>query len=374
MSDILSNKYSFPHQSIIFTNNELLPDFDMRKAAKAHEIRCEQGSIGTEAAIWEMEIHPTSFCNLRCSGCSYSDRHGSRTIDSARLLGLLRYYSKYDLRSVFVSGGGDPSYWTGWQRVFGQFEHPSFRVGVSTNLANFLQIGRVVNTISFFQIHVVGYDRASAMRETGVDCFDRIKVNLDKLFALRRGEQQITMKVLIKDENYSEVPDFLNFISGYPCDAIVLKLKQNFLENRSEFRPDNVGRLREVALSHPIRSGFDWTLDNLDDKLYRLGDTVPDDCTFAKSGLYRLVTADGLIYPCVASTYERSNACGDLNHLTPLGNSSVRIRPVNCPLQACRHYRCGLAIEEAMDAIDVVESGSGARTISCPDCYEPTLL
>lgn len=371
MAVIVANPHSFPHGAIILTGRSLLDDFDMRKVALAYERRKEEGVLGTDAAIWELEIHPTNFCNLKCSGCSYAGRHDQTTVDIAALKGLLDHYRQFDLRSVFVSGGGDPSYWSGWHRVFGEVVCSSFKIGVSTNLSNFRQISRVFNKVSFFQIHVVGYDAASTLRETGVDCFDAIQSSLDELFTHLTDGQQVTMKVLVKNENVDTLPSFMDFIARYPCDAVVLKLKQNFRHNVPEFDEVNSERVRNHVLSHSITERFDFMLDNLPDSLYRAGHSASlSECQLATSGLYRLVTAEGLIYPCVAATYNRANACGHLSDMVRKGSEKPhRIDLASCPLQACRHYRCSLEIDTLLHS-----NGQQSSTDPWMPSREPTLL
>ena len=104
-----------------------------------------------------------------------------------------------------------------------------------------------------------------------------------------------------------------------------------------------------MVRSHPIASRFDCVLDNLADNLFESAGEVLDACDFANSGLYRLVTASGLIFPCVAGTFDARNACAVLGDASsaPLMVPSValgRIVPGSCPLHACRHYRCSLVI------------------------------
>jgi organic radical activating enzyme len=359
---------------MVLTQRALIDDFDMRKAVLAYERRERAGVLGTDAAIWELEIHPTNFCNLKCVGCSYADRHDHTTIDATRLAALVHHYRQYDLRSVFVSGGGDPSYWSGWHRVFGNMDCSSFKIGVSTNLSNLQQIGKVFEKISLFQIHVVGYDAESTIRETGADCFDTIRTNLDYLFSHRSGEQQVTMKVLVKNGNLDDLPAFLDFIGGYPCDTVVLKVQQNFLRNVTEFDGGNNAHVRDLVLSHPTQERFDLALDNLPDSLYQpAGASVLSVCELATSGLYRPITAEGLVFPCVAATYSRENSRGNLADIDAHGAVSWRsgrwIDPSACPIQACRHYRCSLEIADYL-------AGEGSRLGTDPwlPQKEPSLL
>ncbi|MBN1174295.1 MAG: radical SAM protein, partial [Micromonosporaceae bacterium] len=231
MSTLLRNPYGMPHQAVVFTGADLVNNFDVRKVAAAYRRRLREGTLGQDAAIWELEIHPTNFCNLKCPGCSYRNRHDSRTIDLGDLMSLVHHYSQFDLKSIFVSGGGDPAFWNGWGEFIERLHHPVPKLGVSTNLSSLREMTPALDRISIFQVHVVGYNRASTLEETGVDRFNAIKRNLDRLFAIRNPSQQVTMKILVRDDNYADLPMFLDFIAGYPCDSVVVKLCQDFLRN-----------------------------------------------------------------------------------------------------------------------------------------------
>lgn len=356
MSVHLKCAYNMPHGAVVFCDANIVNDFDIRKVVEAYRCRLQEGVLGQDAAIWELEIHPTNFCNLRCSGCSYANRHDSRTIDIDKLVALMRYYGQFDLRSIFVSGGGDPAFWKGWDALVEHLPDPFPKLGISTNLSSFRRMASAFDRISMFQVHVVGFDKTSTVKEVGVDCFDAVRRNLDQLFSARAVSQQVTMKILVRDDNYLDLPMYLDFISGYPCEAVVIKMCQNFQKNATSLQPGTVESIRHLTLSHAINEKFDFVLDGLADELYRLDSLPPGTCSFANSGLYRLVTAGGAAFPCVASTRNGRYSCGQLtgDPRRPLAQAvepiESRIDPSICPRQACRHYRCSLVIDDSAQA------------------------
>lgn len=354
MSVLLKNAYSMPHGAVVFCGADLLNDFDAHKTVAAWRRRQREGTLGQDGAIWELEVHPTNVCNLQCPGCSSANRHDGRTIDLDKLIALVRHYGQFDLRSIFISGGGDPAFWKDWNRFVEHLPDPLLQLGVSTNLSTVRRMGSVLGRMSVVQVHVVGFDQMSVVKETGVDYFETIRRNLDLLFSARTATQQVTMKILMRDDNYPDLPMFLDFIAEYPCDAVVVKLCQDFQKNANLLRRSAVEAIRNLAISHPINERFAFVLDGLDDELYCLDDAPRGSCSLADSGLYRLVTADGAVFPCIASTYDEHNCCGRLTGdpdrpLVPTtGHLPPRINPQTCPRQACRHYRCSLVIDEAM--------------------------
>lgn len=336
------NSYLFPHRSYILSREPEEYDFDMRKVLRAAKVRRSDGSFGTEGGIWQLEIHPTNFCNLNCTGCSYADRHDKQRIDPEHLRAIIDYYAAAGLKNVFVSGGGDPAFWPDWEAVFRNVDTFDFSLGVATNLSTLRQIGKVLDLIDYFQLHIVGYDRASVKRETGRDCFKQIDRNIDELFSSIETSCSIAFKILVKDSNVHEMSRFLEYVGRYPCSTAVFKLQQNFISNGQVVADRTVESLRSIIETSKVARQFPLQFDNLDQAFESIAEADEPICHFPETGLYRLVRADGLIYPCVASTYDENNSCGVLFEQVerPLSEkvSSSLIDVSKCPLEACRHH------------------------------------
>lgn len=365
-------EYMIPHRSYVLSRLGMSHDFDGRKFLRACMTRMAEGRFGTEGGAWQLEIHPTNYCSLDCIGCSYGNRHDSSALRPETVRSIVNYYVSSGVRSVFVSGGGDPAFWNGWVSVFGELDCSQFDLGVATSLSSLLHIGRIINQIRYFQIHVVGFDRESVIRETGRDFFERIRRNLDRLFELSSTQQQITLKVLVKDSNVEYLPRFLDFVAKFPAMSVVLKLQQNFLVNRKEVSRGTILKVRNVIKNHEATSRYPLRIDNLDNAPMEPVSGLGPTCIFPRTGMYRLVRPDGLIYPCVAAPYSKRNAVRSvglqlevpLSHPVPKPEITVS----KCPREACRHHLLSQILEEAL----VSNPGMGDELF--PPEYIPSLL
>lgn len=333
--NIVRNGGFIPHQAIVYTRKNNLYDFMIEKVYDAYKMR--QDCLGKNNAIWEIEIHPTNKCNLNCLGCSYNTRHNSKSLPINQVVSFLKTYEKCDLKSVFFSGGGDPLLWEYWDDFFSLVKK-SFSIGISTNMYNFNSIKHIWKSFDFFQIHITGFDEASSEKETGINSFKQIDDNINFLLKNRTKLQKVTLKLLVNKYNYSLLPEFLNYITNKKVDSIVLKFQQDFLHNKNLASEDIIERIREISCSHPIANEYDFLLDNLDDIIYNAYPQL-DKCIFANSGLYRLINAEGDVFPCIAANINKKNKLSSERSYVDIYSSEMLLG--HCPLQACRHYRFG---------------------------------
>lgn len=333
--NIVRNGDFIPHQAIVYTRKSNLHDFMIEKVNDAYKMR--QDCLGKDNAIWEIEIHPTNKCNLNCLGCSYSTRHNSKSLSIKQVISFLKAYEKYDLKSVFFSGGGDPLLWEYWDDFFSLVKK-SFSVGISTNMYNFSSIKHFWKRFDFFQIHITGFDETSSKKETGINSFKQIDDNINFLLKNRTQLHKITLKLLVNQNNYTLLPKYLSYIVDKKADSIVLKFQQDFLHNNNLASEGLIKEIREMSYSHPIANEYDFLLDNLDDIIFN---TYPqlDKCIFANSGLYRLINADGDVFPCIAANRNKNNKLSSEYSCIDIYSSEMLLG--HCPLKACRHYRFG---------------------------------
>ena len=346
---IKRNELYIPHQAIVFAQQDNICDFSLDKVGYAYQNR--ESNIGHEDALWELENHPTNGCDLLCKGCSYGSRHNEQCLTYEQVCRLVQENSKYDLKSVFFSGGGDPLHWNCWERFLNSVPK-RFKYGISTNLYNFSNIKKSYSEIDFYQIHVVGFDRSECIRNTSKDVFELLDSNLKYLLKHRRSDQNVTLKILINKENYRRIPFYLDYVMTMDANSIILKYQQDFLHNRELARQEIVEEIRNTVYNHVIVGQYDYLIDNLDDSIFYVF-PEPRECFFAKSGLYKLVDSKGRTFPCIAA-----NAYGDS---AVLKNNSLDIytcmmKKKMCPLKACRHYRFSQYINQVLEGNVEIEN------------------
>lgn len=352
-----------PHQAYILTNRNI-DEFNAEKILSAYAKRLKQDLKNN---VWELEIHPTDVCYLNCSSCSYANRRRSAIVNYKQLVKFVRYCELNDLKTVFFSGGGDPTNWGEWERFFDEFSYRKWRTGISTNLLNLDNIREVIGEIDFIQVHVVGYNDESVKMNTGVNLFEIMDRNLKFLFNNLRPSQKVTLKILLDNNAVAFLSGVLSYLKNFHADTIVIKLAQNF--TKCVKSSVNVETVRNIIAKHSITKRYHYIIDNLSDEID--GMCPPSKCYIANSGLYALVRADGNVFPCIASAYDVRNALfnigSDYNNFRTFKKQdyydNLMVDKL-CPVYACRHYRFNYIIDKFSDS----------NMTDCLFDYEPDLI
>lgn len=346
--EYIKNGNYLPHQAVVLAKTENIFDFKLEKIICPYEKR---KSEKFEFPIWEVEVHPVDFCGLGCKGCSYAERHSGNTINLDKLISVINKYGQSDLRTVFFSGGGDPCGWKAWKDFISMIGDRKWVLGISTNLYDLSNIRDIIYEFDFFQIHVVGYNANSLYKEAGSSNFEQLVKNYEELFERKKDKQYVTLKILVRDQNYKEIKHYLDFIERFDCDAVVIKMEQDFINNRVVNEKIQFEEIRRLIMEHTIVNKYNYSLDNLEDIVFE--NPIPQQCYIANSGLYNLIRADGSIYPCVACTYDFNNAYDSINTFSGYNDKKVAdgfydkiMKAKKCPLNACRHYRFNGIIEK----------------------------
>ena len=340
---------AIPHSAFILTKEKNLKQFDATKIIYPYAQAKACNELYRNMP-WEIEIHLTNNCPLKCKGCSYGTRVNN---DEITIEMLDDFFEKLDfekIKSIFFSGGGDPLFWNQWDYIASRKKDllKEIPIGISTNIIGLKKI-KDINIFDFLQIHIVGFDRESCISEVGVDCFDIIMKNLDYLMK-NKATANIALKFLINDNNVENLHFYLDFIEKYNADSIIIKIEQNFIANANENSRifGKSKNITEIILNHDICDQYEYAINNLDDVLWN--SIVPRECYICTSGLYYLVRPNGSIFPCIASTYNEQNAIGNiLNYRHPnkidMKKYTELMKLGQCPTKACRHYRFNKIID-----------------------------
>ena len=357
-TDTLSS-YHMPHDAFILTSSRHIDQFNAAKVLPAYS----QYQTGQRATTqpWEVEFHLTGNCSLRCNGCSYATRRTGMELTVPGITTVLNEFESDSVKAVFFSGGGDPFMWKHWDGLLRAKAESTwdFPIGVSSNLVAFkhrIRKPASVAEIDFYQVHILGYDEESCRNASGVNCYRRMRDNLNYLFENVTDRNTVTMKFMLNEHNCLQITDYLDFVSDYPVDSIVIKVQQNFLENKpaSGLTADHYAMVSDRIANHKICMRLGITLNNFNDRLIS-NNHIPKDCHIAKSGMYCLIRENGDVFPCIASTNDPGNALGNIGRVSIkeiLANVAKRNQNSNnmidgkCPTLACRHYRLAKIIEE----------------------------
>lgn len=344
--------YYIPHQGIIMTNEEHLPQFDAEKILLPfYEV--SQG-VRDNSSPWMVEIHLTGNCQYRCPYCSYNTRQQRTSLEIAKIEEIFIELAKKEVRSILFSGGGDPLAFNEWQKLMElKKKHlPNTYIGVSTNLYALDRLAEKINVddINFYQVHIVGYDETSCIEGSGINSYEKICQNLE---ILRQSKSYKVFKIVIGKNNYTEVNEYLDYIKNYLPDSVVFKLEQNFLTNEETTALIDLKYLLESIKTNEINQYYKEIIDTSADNILDIPCEVKT-CNIVDAGLYCMIRETGEVFPCIASSCNSSNSIGNINNenLSIILENEAKRREISrnmqngtCPIQACRHYRFNKIIE-----------------------------
>lgn len=357
-------KYIIPHDAIILCNKETQGQFDATKVCNTI-----YGLKSNERRLWELELHVTNNCNLKCRECSYASRRDNDYLTAEVVDKTVNEAIENGVKTIFVSGGGDPTVWREWNKFFiNKEKYSKVDWGIATNAINLISsLGEHIDFFSLYQIHLLGYDHESVKKEAGIDVYDRMDKSLKYLLKNKSPNTQVTLKFLLNDNNIGEVTKYLDYIEDLSPDIVIMKLAQDFLHNENRYFREKYKKIVDKVGKHTIMKNFDTIISSMDSKPFDdLGDPVK--CWVSEMGLYFLVRGNGDVYPCVAASYANENNVGNihtesisdiLNNKKELKNLHEKMHKGICPLNACRHYRFSKLIEEYK---------KGNITTQEPDC------
>lgn len=340
--------FGIPHDSIVLTNSQDEFEFSVDKILS---LKREFDSINYP---FEVELHLTGKCFLRCNGCSYYTRRNVNELNMENIKCIFNSVRKMKTETLFFSGGGDPLGWNNWKELVKNKREiiPNVKMGISTN---FILYDPSLFPISFFdhyQIHIVGYNQISCIENTGVDCFNKIN---DNLLFLSDNYDRVVFKILITKKNsIKDIYNYLNYISQFPVKTVILKFEQNFLKNQRVDHNNLIQQVANLIPNHIISSKYQRIFSTFYD-IMNIPD-FPNRCYIVEQNFYALIRENGDIFPCVASTYDNNNSIGNVKMMPidQLYDSEIFDRnkftsnmlEKKCPLYACRHYRFNYILEK----------------------------
>jgi len=373
------NLLSLAPDSFILGPNALLSQFYPKKIFNIlnNTLRsfpatgCDQGAL-PYINPWGVEIHLTSHCQLDCSRCSYGRRNKEDAeLTSDMVQKVLASVGRFHFESVIFSGGGDPLAWTAGN--FNEVLKPnaSYSQSIATNGLGLMSVldKSLLSRLDIIQINVNGYDKRSYLEVAGKDLFDPFYENMQWLFKHRdKRRTQVTGKILLDNQNYLNIKEYLKFCHEMDFDLVVIKLAGNFEPGQHvSLDQEQKKELRELIYESSVIGEYPKKLDAIstDDNSTEID--LPRKCWVVEYGLYMLIRSNGDVFPCVASPYTRENSIGNLNQdtLESIWNSkkhraikdklSQDMQSCRCNLNVCRHMRYNVLLDKTLCASQYIK-------------------
>jgi MoaA/NifB/PqqE/SkfB family radical SAM enzyme len=218
-----------------------------------------------------VELDLTDRCNVACYFCNQQDVRTTRQLPLEKVVALLDELVAGGLRSVRLSGGGDPLAYRGVERVLDELAAREIVVdNLTTNgallsaaVAERLVVpGRCREVlVSLNTSEAEDYRR---MMRVKPETFDRVIENVERLVALRgeRGQPALSIQFLLDTANYERLPEMYALGRRLAADRIavntVLPIPNDRIAEERMLGPDEFARVApffEQVLAADRRAG-----------------------------------------------------------------------------------------------------------------------
>jgi radical SAM protein with 4Fe4S-binding SPASM domain len=265
-----------------------------------------------------VEIHPTSKCNHQCIHCSYQERNENRlSLDENVMDRLINSIIDMKIKSVYFSGGGEPSMYPGIVKHIKKLYDSGVEVALLTNGSILVETGiaSIAHMFNYIAVSVPSVNKESFKYITGservnavLDCADLIK------HMHKEKSPVIGARVVLTSIIYKEIRTILETLLDKKYDYVLFKIVRDYEDRGLGLNEKETEELREiVACMKPLNSDF-TNLNTIFD--YKNFIFMNDKCIINEMGLIANINSDGKVYPNIVEIGQENFCIGNLYHET----------------------------------------------------------
>ncbi|MDA1656356.1 MULTISPECIES: radical SAM protein [Bacillus] len=279
------------------------------------EYSWKRGEVSTSAPVC-IEIHPTNRCNLKCVFCSYNDiRQGEYLpVPAFRDLVTDLINCTPTVKSVILSGGGEPSV------------HPYFSEAVHRLVDAGIEVGVITNGVLLTEKIKQAYLKCSWIRISIDVPWEETYVRLMSPHKPENFKQVIKNCKILSDERrrlnqdwptiglaYIMTKDSQSDEAFFKCIDIGVESKADYimyralldLESEQITRPlselrELLPKLEKYANNVGMPHQFEHFLNEFNQNSQKHVPTHLKECPIVQDGIYAYVAATGDVVPCYA--------------------------------------------------------------------------
>ncbi len=262
-----------------------------------------------------IEIHPTAKCNHRCVHCSYMERNETRASISEDIMeGLIDSVINMGIRGVYFSGGGEPTLYPNLGKYISKLNDHGIESSIITNGSCFEKMGLIpiANKLNYIAVSVPAVDEKTFENITKTQNLKDVLSLPGKIKAVHGEDSPIIgSRIVITNQNYMEVSNFLKIIKESQFDYALFKAVRDYEDNGQGLTKEE-----EQFILDEIKE-----LDFIDDNFTNIQNIFGYKKEFEHKGLcwtnqYGLianVSTDGKVYPNIVEIDHEEFCIGDLN-------------------------------------------------------------
>lgn len=169
-----------------------------------------------------VELHLTDNCNLNCEWCTDKKlRQNKAVLDLQVIKKLFREFWHHGT-GVTLEGGGEPTLHPDFKEVVNAGADAGIDMGLITN--GTVDISDCVERLKWVRVSLDSSTCDEYKREKGVDCFERVIVNLEKMSRARDSEATfIGVGYVLTTRNQSSLMELIKKLDNIGIDYIYLR-------------------------------------------------------------------------------------------------------------------------------------------------------
>lgn len=180
-----------------------------------------------------IELHLTDICNLNCEWCTDKElRRNGATLDMQIVGELFSQLGRYGT-GVTLEGGGEPALHPHFGEIVQSGRRQHVDMGLISNGTT--DISDYVQNLKWVRISLDSSTQEEYQQEKGVDCFDRVMANLEKMsYARNPKDTYIGVGYVLTTRNQSNLPNFIKQLDSMGVDYVYLRP----VEEAGDITPD----------------------------------------------------------------------------------------------------------------------------------------
>ena len=206
------DEFEYSKLKLLLNNEKVNSILDVRNGIKKMD----------ERFPLSVELHLTDICNLKCEWCTDKElRKNGAVMDMDVVSRLFREFWRHGT-GVTLEGGGEPTMRPEFHRLARIGQSNSLDMGLITN--GTVDISESISKMRWARISLDSSTREEYKREKGVDCFDRVLTNLEKMSAARDPEQTfLGVGYVLTTRNQSSLIELVKHLDRIGVDYIYLR-------------------------------------------------------------------------------------------------------------------------------------------------------
>lgn len=302
---------------------------------------------------FSVEIHWTSICNYNCIHCSYGKRRQNPVKLSEEVIeNLLTDLNSLNTRSVYLSGGGEPTTVKNWHKYADFLLKNNIEVALITNGVNVNNENiKILRKFNYIAVSVYSTDAEEYKEITRSSFFDK-QFLLPSIIKTENTETIVGARCVINNINFKNVLSTYEKAISSGFDYIIFIPAIDYENSGVGLKKKNSLWLLEFLNQN--KDSFDFSKTNIDSCLnkqinhYQIKD-YREDLVFQKDKCFAAdlrtnayINYDGEVYLCQPHIGKIEYSIGNLNiqRLSKIWNSDKHDHVINLLNNDFKNGKC----------------------------------